>query len=451
MKNKRSSTAKMQIACAIIFITFTYVYLAFYQADVLAVAQHVFSGGLTNYSYTLAPLLITLVLYLLQVGVYAVTRVKRRFHGLTYFPSFLILTMITDIPVDIDRYHSLGAWWIILPLCLILWGGLIWIVRQLEPIETEPHSNGWFSRYMWVNLLQMLVMILLVNFVASNDRLFHERMRMEHLMKEKQYEKALEVGEKSLKTDSSLTMLRIARQLEPIETEPHSNGWFSRYMWVNLLQMLVMILLVNFVASNDRLFHERMRMEHLMKEKQYEKALEVGEKSLKTDSSLTMLRIACLNETGELGSRLFTYPLVGGSKAMMPDSVTVKAMMWKAPKWMQKPSAWMVKHHLKYRLPVDYQLCALLLDKQLDKFVAEVQKHYKVTSGKLPVHYKEALVLYTHRRSNPSIVYHDNVMDTDFEDFQQMDHKYANETEKQNALRDTYGNTYWYYYEYGNK
>ncbi len=43
MKNKRSSTAKMQIACAIIFITFTYVYLAFYQADVLAVAQHVFS------------------------------------------------------------------------------------------------------------------------------------------------------------------------------------------------------------------------------------------------------------------------------------------------------------------------------------------------------------------------------------------------------------------------
>ncbi len=44
MKNKRNSTAKMQIACAIVFITFTYVYLAFYQADVLAVAQHVFSG-----------------------------------------------------------------------------------------------------------------------------------------------------------------------------------------------------------------------------------------------------------------------------------------------------------------------------------------------------------------------------------------------------------------------
>ena len=99
MKNKRSSTAKMQIAlCYHLY----HIYLrlpGILPGRVLAVAQHVFSGGLTNYSYTLAPLLITLVLYLLQVGVYAVTRVKRRFHGLTYFPSFLILTMITISPL----------------------------------------------------------------------------------------------------------------------------------------------------------------------------------------------------------------------------------------------------------------------------------------------------------------------------------------------------------------
>lgn len=367
MKNKRSSTAKMQIACAIIFITFTYVYLAFYQADVLAVAQHVFSGGLTNYSYTLAPLLITLVLYLLQVGVYAVTRVKRRFHGLTYFPSFLILTMITDIPVDIDRYHSLGAWWIILPLCLILWGGLIWIARQLEPIETEPHSNG----------------------------------------------------------------------------------WFSRYMWVNLLQMLVIILLVNFVASNDRLFHKRMRMEHLMKEKQYEKALEVGEKSLQTDSSLTMLRIACLYRTGELGSRLFSYPLVGGSQSMYINGTSVKALMWQAPVWMYGTSPWMKKHRLKYRLSKEYELCALLLDKKLDEFVRRLVKYHELT--KLPTHYKEAILLYCHLRTHPIVEFHDNVMDADFSDYQSMERKYSNPVERQSVLRDTYSNTYWYYYDYGNK
>ena len=40
-------------------------------------------------------------------------------------------------------------------------------------------------------------------------------------------------------------------------------------------------------------------------------------------------------------------------------------------------------------------------------------------------------------------------MDADFQDFQQMEHKFANPEERRNAIRDTYGNTYWYYYEYG--
>ena len=164
-----------------------------------------------------------------------------------------------------------------------------------------------------------------------------------------------------------------------------------------------------------------------------------------------MLRIACLNETGELGSRLFTYPLVGGSKAMKPDGVTVKALMWKAPLWLLGPSAWMVKHHLKYKIPVDYELCALLLDKKLDQFVAEVRKHYDIRSPKLPTHYKEALVLYTHRRTHPVIVYHESVIYTDFQDYQQLEHKSASAIENQTALHDTYGNTYWYYYDYEQK
>ena len=80
-------------------------------------------------------------------------------------------------------------------------------------------------------------------------------------------------------------------------------------------------------------------------------------------------------------------------------------MMWKAPKWMQKPSAWMVKHHLKYRLPVDYQLCALFAEPSNSRQVcSRGAETLQSNFGKLPVHYKEALVLYTHRRSNPSIV-----------------------------------------------
>lgn len=136
---------------------------------------------------------------------------------------------------------------------------------------------------------------------------------------------------------------------------------------------------------------------------------------------------------------------------MLPDSVTVKSLMWKSHRWMQEPTDSMKMQHLVYRKPDDYKLCALLLDKKLDQFVVALCKHYDVKTAKLPTHYKEALTLYIHRRSKPVIEYHDNVVDTDFQDYQQMEHKYTNRQEMQTAIRDTYGNTYWYYFDYCSK
>lgn len=365
MDKKRSSTAKMRLTCAIIFIVFTYLYLSCYQENVLAVAQHELSDGLTSYSYTLAPILTTLVLFLLQLGVYAVTRVKKMFHALTYFPSLLVLTVITDVPCNVDTYKSLGAWAWIVPLLLILFAGVMWVIRQLEPYESEVHSLLWMSKRTWQNLLQLVVMMLLVILFSNGDQVFHQRMKMETLM-------------------------------------------------------------------NDR---------------QYAKALEVGKNSIETDSSLTMLRVACLHRTGQMGDKLFTYPLVGGSKAMISDSVTTKAMMWVTPKWMHP----LPNGKLKYKKPIDYQLCGLLMDKELDQFVSEVQKKYKLESASMPKHYQEALMLYTHRRSKPKVIYRNAVMEADFQDFQTLERKYTNPMERKTALHDTYGNTYWYYYQYGVK
>ena len=129
---------EMRFTMAIVFISFTYLYLDFFQDDVLAVAQYVLSKGMTTYSYVLAPILLTLALFLLQMGVCTLTQVKRRFHALTYFPSMLMLTVLTDIPVDFDEHHSLGAccsrygvqacgWqdrWNLSSLCLIMKVGL---------------------------------------------------------------------------------------------------------------------------------------------------------------------------------------------------------------------------------------------------------------------------------------------------------------------------------------
>ena len=72
---------------------------------------------------------------------------------------------------------------------------------------------------------------------------------------------------------------------------------------------------------------------------------------------------------------------------------------------------------------------------------------YTITKT-LPKHYREALVLYTHLRSNPLVDYHDDILDADYRDYQDLEHKYANPQERKNMIRDTYGKTYWYYYDY---
>lgn len=366
MNKKRNSTATLRLACAIIFIVFTYLYLNCYQADILAVAQHELSDGLTSYSYTISPILTTLVLFLLQLGVYTVTGVKKMFHALTYLPSLLVLTFITDVSCHVDTYRSIGAWAWIFPLVLLLFAGAMWVIRQLEPYETEAHTGIWLSRRMWVNMLQMVVMFLLVVCISNGNQVFHHRMKMERLMMERKYADALEVG---------------------------------------------------------KLTEE-------------------------TDSSLTMLRAACLHRTGQMGDKLFTYPLIGGSKVLIPDSVTTKALMWQTPRWMHP----MKNGKLRYIKPTDYLLCGFLMDKKLDQFVAEVQKKYSLNdSVALPKHYQEALILYTHHRAHPKVVYRNTVMEADFQDFQALECKYANPVQRNSALRDTYGNTYWYYYQYGQK
>lgn len=365
MNQKRNSTAKMRLTCTIIFIVFTYLYLSCYQADVLAVAQHELSEGMTSYNYWLSPILITVVLTLLQIGVFSMTHVRKTFHALTYFPSFLILAVITDVPCDFDTNRSLGAWTWLLPVLLLLYGGVIYVVRQLEPYENAGRAGLWFSRQAWLNLCQMIVMMLFVVLIGNGHQVFHERMKMERLMIEGKY------------TD----------------------------------------------------------------------ALSVGRKSLDTDSSLTFLRVACLHKTKQMGDLLFTYPLMGGSKAMFLDSLSTKALMWKAPKWMVDINVCKVK----YILPREYKLCGLLMDKKLDAFVCEILKSGKLDTASLPKHYCEALMLYTHRRSHPRIVYKNAVMEADFRDFQAMERKYSNLLERKTALYETYGNTYWYYFLYGVK
>lgn len=208
VKIAKNSTMLMKIVCAILFLIFTFCFLYCYQADILTVGQHVLSEGQTHYDRTIGAVLITIVLYLLQLGVYSFTKFERRTHALTYFPSLLILATITDINTDIDRGLSLGVWLWVFPLLLVLYAVWIWLSRRFQPYEPDANSSGLFSRMMWINVLTMAFMFFLVGLVSNHNDVFHYRMHAENAMLHDDFKEASSVGQKSQATDSSLTMIR---------------------------------------------------------------------------------------------------------------------------------------------------------------------------------------------------------------------------------------------------
>ena len=382
--NKNSSTVAIRLMCAIVFLSFSFVWLYCFQADVLAAAQHVLSKGLTTYKPFVGAILITLVLQSLQLIVYALTRLRKRSHALTYLPSMLALAVITDVNSDVDGQYTLGPLWWILPIVIALWLLLVFVARMLQSVEPDAEPKGLFSRAMWINMLTMALLIIIVVALSNSNAVFHYRMRAE------------------------------ARLL-----------------------------------SDD-----------------YEGALQMGAKSLESDADLQMIRMYALSRTGELGERLFAYPVSSHSEAMLPVEGKSKFVMYPSdslykflgarPKGEMTTARYLelmqrrdstVDHRI-----ADYELCGLLIDKRIDDFVCQLRRYYSegdtLDIDRLPRHYREAMTLYTHLRSRPVVVYYNSVMDEDWKNLQELEAQYPDLTERKGRVEEQYHDTYWYYYEY---
>ncbi len=199
----------MRLVCAIFFILFTSLYLNKYQPDILAATQHVLSHGATHYNNLVGTILITLALWLIQVAVYAGTRLNHRTHALTYLPSMLLLAVLTDVSPDLTTSTYLGVWVWLFPLFMVVFAFVVWFFKQLEPMEPAMLSAGLFSRLTWINLLQLTVASFVVCSIGCSDAVFHSRMRMESKMMKGDYHAAACVGKTVSDVDSSLSMLRI--------------------------------------------------------------------------------------------------------------------------------------------------------------------------------------------------------------------------------------------------
>ena len=192
-----------------------------------------------------------------------------------------------------------------------------------------------------------------------------------------------------------------------------------RRLWHYSLAVAMLMFLIGIAIDSTDVTTYTRQVRDCMAEGDYAGALRIGERSDKTDRQLMMLRMEALRHEHLMGERLFGYPIVGEGKPLVGKGG-------------------------------DYELCAYLIDRDLNRFAATLPKYYTV-SKLLPRHYREALVLYNHLRANPVVVYHDNVMDPDFDDLQKQRRTYADKKAAQVVISRNYGGTYWYYYYYLNK
>ena len=232
-------------------------------------------------------------------------------------------------------------------------------------------------------------------------------------------------------------------------------------MWINALLMAIQIICVAWIGNTNAVYHYRMKTETLLANGDYRKALEVGKLSLESDANLLMLRMYALARENALGEKLFEYPVTADVEQILPTSGQTR-MYYCAEDSLYKflggrPAEPMTpmrfldllerRDSVVSRQVADYKLCGLLIECDIDRFAREIGKYYTLDDH-LPKHYREALVLYTHSRSNPVVTYHHAVAYEDWRNLQELERRYPNPTERKGRVEDQYNGTYWYYYKY---
>ncbi len=198
-----------RILCAFLFCVFSFCYLFFYQAEVMQVTQHVASGGQTFYHPWVGAILITIVLQAMQVGINSFLKLRKRGFALTYFPSILFLTVLSDVNSGTSEGISLGAWVWAAPVMLVLYTAAVLYLKRYEPYERELRTAGLVSQLVWINLGTLVLQFLFVGLLSNGDRAFHQRAKVEAAVYNREYKEALQLIRKLEQTDSTTSMLTI--------------------------------------------------------------------------------------------------------------------------------------------------------------------------------------------------------------------------------------------------
>ena len=423
-KSNQSSTTTISVVCAIIFLIFVFLYVYSYLSDMLALAQHVWSGGETHYNSLVGAVLITIVLYLIHVGVNALVRLPHRAFSLSFAPSLILLGVLSSATFHPDNSVSFVYSAVVACILLSIVAMAMKLLSDYAPCETKLHGGtSPLSLVAWWNYALLAVFFFVTFCMGNNDRYLHSTLSMEHRIMDGHYESALDVS--STDGTASMTMLRayaLSRQNELGERlfeYPVSGG----------SQALVPSGNVHTMLMPDSLFWRNLGG--------YPRA-----------------------DVKDVGQFLRKLQKQGIARPCVDDYMLTSYLLDKDLKGFAGEIVRV--YDFRTQQEKDEELTAIMKKrKKLARLIGEQEANDSIPMPKtispsgvkmkspdeLPKHYREALVLYTHLCSSRQLTYANSATETDYKEFQKlMRSKRKTKAEHDNALKTAYFGTYWWYY-----
>ena len=205
--NKRRTARILTVACGLLFSVFSIVYLSVFQKDVMEALHFSLAKGKTVYAPWMSAVLITVVLLILRWGINGLVGLKGPVKALSYFPSCLLLGVITDVGHGVYHGEGISAQWgWLLPLLLVIYVGVGWMIARVVRLWINPDlEEGIITNS---NLFILLMLCLMSACIGNSNVHFHHELQIEEALRKQDYARARLVGEKSMDPSRNLTALR---------------------------------------------------------------------------------------------------------------------------------------------------------------------------------------------------------------------------------------------------
>lgn len=210
MRNKGEKRLQTVVAlsCATLFALFAFFFVAKSQAPLLELFYDRISTGKLEYNAYVVGAIVSAVLTLFALWLNRFTAFKREWTALSYLPSALLLSFMTDI--DRSLYtgeHNYTKWIIVFAVGAFFYASFSFVLRRILFAKIKNVAMS-ANRILWRNLQIFVILFCMVGFLANSEENFKREAMIASYYKKGEIDKALNVGYLSRVASRHLTAQR---------------------------------------------------------------------------------------------------------------------------------------------------------------------------------------------------------------------------------------------------